>query len=233
MKYTTMLLVFFGGLLGLSHAQFGGFSATQNCVGSRCNQNNFGRKRRQILEDILLEVEKEELSRVERDAQIAAQNCADSNCNQSNVASVPQEPIPFSIPVPQPVPVSIPVPQLVPGPIPVPRPVPLEIPVPQPVPNEIPVPQAVPMPVPIPTFPAAAGFPFTSGFPLGVVPAPGFVSAVQNCQGSNCSQNNVGRKKREITEMIDSLTHEVLEAEAAEEARRKKREVIERILQLF
>jgi len=252
MKYTTMLLVFFGGLLGLSHAQFGGFSATQNCVGSRCNQNNFGRKRRQILEDILLEVEKEELSRVERDAQIAAQNCADSNCNQNNVASVPQQPVPFSIPVPQPVPVSIPVPQPtpalipvpqpvpleipvpqpVPAPIPLPHPVPLEIPVPQPVPFEIPVPQAVPMPVPVPTFPAA-GFPFTSGFPLGVVPAPGFVSAVQNCQGSNCSQNNVGRKKREITEMIDSLTHEVLEAEAAEEARRKKREVIERILQLF
>jgi len=237
----SMLLVFCG-LLGLSHAQFGGFSARQNCVGSRCNQNNFGRKRRQILEEILLEVEKEELSRVERDAQIAAQNCADSNCNQNNVASVPQQPVPFSIPVPQSVPVSIPVPQLVPGPIPVPQlvpgpipvpdPVPLEIPVPQPVPFEIPVPQAVPMPVPVPTFPAA-GFPFTSGFPLGVVPAPGFVSAVQNCQGSNCSQNNVGRKKREITEMIDSLTHEVLEAEAAEEARRKKREVIERILQLF
>jgi len=227
-----MFLVF-GGLLGLSHAQFGGFSATQNCVGSRCNQNNFGRKRRQILEEILLEVEKEELSRVERDAQIAAQNCADSNCNQNNLASIPQQPVPFSIPVPQPVPFSIPVPQPVPAPIPVPHPVPLEIPVPQPVPFEIPVPQAVPMPVPVPTFPVA-GFPFTSfGHPLGVVPAPGFVSAVQNCQGSNCSQNNVGRKKREITEMIDSLTHEVLEAEAAEEARRKKREVIDRILQLF
>merc|ERR1719233_2762678 len=207
-----MILVF-GGLLGLSHAQFGGFSATQNCVGSRCNQNNFGRKRRQILEEILLEVEKEELSRVKRDAQIAAQNCADSNCNQNNVASVPQQPGPFSIPVPQSVPVSIPVPQLVPGPIPVPDPVPLEIPVPQPVPFEIPVPQAVPMPVPVPTF-AGAGFPFTSGFPLGVVTATGFVSAVQSCQGSNCSQNNVGRKKREITEMIDSLTHEMLEAEA-------------------
>merc|ERR1719233_2752340 len=134
----TMLLVF-GGLLGLSHAQFGGFSATQNCVGSRCNQNNFGRKRRQILEEILLEVEKEELSRVERDGQIAAQNCADSNCNQNNVASVPQEPVPFTNPVPQPVPVSIPVPQQpVPAPIPVPHPVPLEIPVPQPVPFEVP-----------------------------------------------------------------------------------------------
>jgi len=256
-----MLLVF-GGLLGLSHAQFGGFSATQNCVGSRCNQNNFGRKRRQILEEILLEVEIEELSRVERDGQIAAQNCADSNCNQNNLASIPQQPVPFNnpvpqpgpfsipvpqpvpvsipvpqpapalIPVPQPVPLEIPVPQPVPAPIPVPHPVPLEIPVPQPVPFEVPVPQAVPLPLPVPAFPAA-GFPFTSVFPLGVVPASGFVSAIQNCQGSNCSQNNVGRKKRAITEMIDSLTHEVLEAEAAEEARRKKREVIERILQLF
>merc|ERR1719431_1053803 len=132
---TTVFLVIIAGLLEMSHAQFGSFSATQNCVGSSCNQNNFGRKRRQILEDILLEVEKEEVSRVERDAQVvAAQNCADSNCNQNNVAAR----APASAPVPQPVPLSIPVPQLVP----------LEIPVPS---------------VVAPILPP--GFPFTSGFP--------------------------------------------------------------------
>jgi len=253
---TTILI--FGVMLGLSHAQlgFGGFSATQNCAdGSNCNQNNFGRKRRQILEEILLEVEKEELSRKERDAVDVAQNCANSNCiqNNANLASkapvpVPHpapipapipvgisvlQPMPLDIPVPQPVPLAIPVPQPVPLEIPVPQPVPLEIPVPQPVPFEIPVPQ--PVPIPVPTLPA--GFPFTGGFPLGTVLAGAGVVATQNCVGSNCNQNNVGRKKREITEMIDSLTQEVLEAEAAEEVRerearaRKKREAIERILE--
>jgi len=265
---TTILI--FGVMLGLSHAQFGfgGFSATQNCAGgSNCNQNNFGRKRRQILEEILLEVEKEELSRIERDAVDVAQNCADSNCiqNNANLASkapvpipdpapipapipvgipVPQpvpfeisvpQPVPLEIPVPQPVPVEIPVPQPVPLEIPVPQPVPLEIPGPQPVPLEIPVPQPVPMPAPVAAFPA--GFPFSGGFPLGAVSAGAGVVATQNCVGSNCSQNNIGRRKREISEMIDSLTQEVLEAEAAEEARerearaRKKREAIERILE--
>merc|ERR1712215_148613 len=38
----------------------------------------------------------------------------------------------------------------------------------------------------------------------------------QNCFGSNCNQNNFGRKKREIAQMIESLTKEVLEADAAE-----------------
>merc|ERR1711970_1427021 len=41
-------------------------------------------------------------------------------------------------------------------------------------------------------------------------------SATQNCFGSNCNQNNFGRKKREIAQMIESLTKEVLEADAAE-----------------
>merc|ERR1719431_1258925 len=41
-------------------------------------------------------------------------------------------------------------------------------------------------------------------------------SATQNCFGSNCNQNNFGRKKREIAQMIESLTKEVIEADAAE-----------------
>merc|ERR1712179_724999 len=133
------------------------------------------------------------------------------------------------------IPVGIPIPQPVHFEIPVPQPVPLEIPIPQPVPLEIPVPQPVPMPAPVPAFPA--GFPFAGGFPLRAVPAGAGSVATQNCVGSNCNQNNIGRRKREISEMIDSLTQEVLEAEAAEEARerearaRKKREAIERILE--
>ena len=38
--------------LGQAGAQFGGFTAAQNCVGALCNQNNFGRKKRQIAEMI-------------------------------------------------------------------------------------------------------------------------------------------------------------------------------------
>merc|ERR1712055_1029664 len=172
----------------------------------------------------------EELSRIKRDAVDVAQNCADSNCiqNNANLASKAPVPVPHPAPIPAPMPLDIPVPQPVPLEIPVPQLVPLEIPVPQPVPFEIPLPQPVPMPVP--TLPA--GFPFTGGFPAGAG-----VVATQNCVGSNCNQNNVGRMKREISEMIDSLTQEVLEGEAAEEARerearaRKKREAIERILE--
>merc|ERR1711862_1058483 len=37
---------------------------------------------------------------------------------------------------------------------------------------------------------------------------------IQNCVSSNCNQNNLfGRKKREIAETIESLVHELLEAE--------------------
>merc|ERR1712112_444521 len=55
-------------LVDLGEAQFfgvglGSISATQNCLNSNCNQNNFGRKRRQVLEEILAEVEEEELAR--------------------------------------------------------------------------------------------------------------------------------------------------------------------------
>merc|ERR1712212_772153 len=113
-------------VLGYSEAQFGGFSAAQNCVGSNCNQNNFGRKRRQILEEILSEVEaEEELARevTKREAEADLQ-----------------------------------------------------------------------------------GFGSVS------------FSATQNCAGgSNCNQNNFGRKKREIAAMIESLTSDLLEADAVNE----------------
>ena len=50
-----------------------GLTATQNCVDSdsNCNSNNFSRKRRQILEEILTEVEAEESARdvTKREAQ--------------------------------------------------------------------------------------------------------------------------------------------------------------------
>merc|ERR1712002_984834 len=53
-------------MVDLGSAQFFGLDsigATQNCLYSNCNQNNFGRKRRQVLEEILAEVEEEELAR--------------------------------------------------------------------------------------------------------------------------------------------------------------------------
>merc|ERR1719158_1562791 len=45
-----------------SEAQFGfgGGAALQNCVGSNCNSNNvFGRKRREVLEEVIARVEEE------------------------------------------------------------------------------------------------------------------------------------------------------------------------------
>jgi len=111
-------------VLGYCEAQFGGFTATQSCVGSSCNQNNFSRKRRQILEEILTEVEAEDLAREVAKREAVAE---------------PQ------------------------------------------------------------------GFGSVS------------FSATQNCAGgSNCNQNNFGRKKREIAEMIESLTKDVLETGAKE-----------------
>ena len=42
-------------LLELCEAQFfpGGFGATQNCANSQCNQNNFGRKKREIVSELI------------------------------------------------------------------------------------------------------------------------------------------------------------------------------------
>ena len=95
-------------LLGVCDAQFGGGfggfgGATQNCAGSQCNQNNFGRKKREIVDAInalteeTLEAEKQaEAEAIEiqkRDAEPqffgggfggATQNCAGSQCNQNN-----------------------------------------------------------------------------------------------------------------------------------------------------
>merc|ERR1711875_56222 len=156
-------------LLEFCEAQFGGGVSIQNCVGSNCNSNNFfGRRRRQVLDEILKEVEAEE-AELSRGGRQAVQNCADSNCNQNNVGAIPSSPI--SIPALQP----------------------------------------VPFPIPVPTF--SAGFPFNGGFNLGGIPPVGFptagvpVGAQQNCVGSNCSQNNLGKKKREILEMVDELTN--------------------------
>merc|ERR1739842_110913 len=126
MKMITFVLTFVV-VLGCCEAQFGSFVATQNCVGSSCNQNNFGRKRRQILEEILTEVEAEE---------------SDREVAKREAEAEPQ------------------------------------------------------------------GFGGVS------------FSATQNCAGgSNCNQNNFGRKKREIANMIESLTKEVMEAETNEEAK--------------
>merc|ERR1719290_526813 len=57
MKLSMCLLLGVVALLELSYAQV----SLQNCVGSNCNSNNFfGRKRRQILEEILSEAETED-----------------------------------------------------------------------------------------------------------------------------------------------------------------------------
>merc|ERR1712000_238967 len=197
-------------------AQFG-IGNVQNRQFSSCTQNNFGRKRRQILEEILAEVEAEEDSNVVK-RQAQEQNCQGSECNQNNLGGAgpiaPAEPVPAPPPAPSPVEVPVPVPSPVEVPVPVPSPVqvPIQVPVPvlAPSPVEIPVPvlPQVPVPAPVPgPFPFPAGFPFTG---LGAV-AGG--AQVQNCQGSTCSQNNLGRKKRQIAEAIHALAVDVLGAE--------------------
>merc|ERR1712243_528571 len=66
MKLTFCNVFLVLAMVDLGEAQFfgvGSISATQNCLNSNCNQNNFRRKRRQVLEEILTEVEEEELAR--------------------------------------------------------------------------------------------------------------------------------------------------------------------------
>merc|ERR1719268_346798 len=131
-------------LVGCCEAQIGGFAASQNCAGgSNCNQNNFGRKRRQILEEILTEVEAEESARevAKREAEAEPQRFGSEGIGSEGFGSEGLR---------------------------------------------------------------SEGFGSVS------------FSATQNCFGSNCNQNNFGRKKREIAQMIESLTKEVLEADAAE-----------------
>merc|ERR1712243_438277 len=66
MKLTFCNVFLVLAMVDLGEAQFfgvGSIGATQNCLNSNCNQNNFRRKRRQVLEEILTEVEEEELAR--------------------------------------------------------------------------------------------------------------------------------------------------------------------------
>merc|ERR1711970_1509079 len=144
-------------VLGYCEAQFGGFVATQNCADSSCNQNNFGRKRRQILEEILTEVEAEEAAREVARREAEAEELAREVAKREAEA----EPQRFGS--------------------------------------------------------ERIG---SEGFVSEGLRSEGFgsvsFSATQNCFGSNCNQNNFGRKKREIAQMIESLTKEVLEADAAE-----------------
>merc|ERR1712000_161937 len=70
-------------------AQFG-VGQVQNCQFSSCTQNNFGRKRRQILEEILAEVEAAEVAVTDEvvepvsKAKRQVQTCVGSSCNQNN-----------------------------------------------------------------------------------------------------------------------------------------------------
>merc|ERR1712025_1262223 len=64
MKRDICFLSMMAAMLALceSEAQFGfgGGAAVQNCVGSNCNSNNnFGRKRREVLEEVIARVEEE------------------------------------------------------------------------------------------------------------------------------------------------------------------------------
>jgi len=225
----------------------------QNCASSNCNQNNFGRKRRQILEEILTGMEADEDAKV---VKRQVQNCQGSQCNQNNLRPIAPGPVetppqvvvqpPPSVPdvqPPPPVPVVQPssvVPIVQPPPPVVVEPSPV-VPIVQPPPAVVvqpPLPVDQPVPVvgpvapglgPFPEgFPFTEGNPFTPGFPFaagGSPFPPGFPFAgaggsggaggaqVQNCQGSVCNQNNLGRKKRQIAEAINALTAEVLEAE--------------------
>ena len=144
-------------VLGYCEAQFGGFVATQNCADSSCNQNNFGRKRRQILEEILTEVEAEEAAREVAKREAEAEELAREVAKREAEAESQRF--------------------------------------------------------------GSEGF-GSEGFGSEGPRGEGFgsvsFSATQNCFGSNCNQNNFGRKKREIAQMIESLTKEVLEADAAE-----------------
>merc|ERR1712112_455418 len=144
-------------LLEFCEAQFGGGVSIQNCVGSNCNSNNFfGRRRRQVLDEILKEVEAEE-AELSREKRQAIQNCADSKCNQNNLGVISRAPKPISNPAP----ISKPAPQPVAKPISGPQAVQncagsncdqnnvgaiLSPSIP------IPVPQPIPFPIPVPTF---------------------------------------------------------------------------------
>merc|ERR1712066_906611 len=153
-----MFLCFVFGLVALlevCQAQFG--FASQNCLGSNCNQNNvFGRKTRQVLEEILSEVEEQEVAKHSEVARIKREiaDMLDTltldvlEDEAKNKETVVHEDVDVHT-------------------------------------------QAKREAEADPQF------------------------AFQNCAGSNCNQNNVfGRKKRDITETIESLVHEQVKREA-------------------
>merc|ERR1719312_597463 len=155
---TTMnrLFCFIFGLVALydvCQAQFG--FASQNCLGSNCNQNNvFGRRRRQVLEDILAEVEEKEIAKHNEVVRIKRE-IADM-LNSLTMDVLEQEAKEEAVVVEHDV---------------------------------------------------------HTQEKRDAEADPQF--GIQNCVGSNCNQNNLfGRKKREIAETIESLVHEQVKREA-------------------
>merc|ERR1712240_9967 len=135
-------------------AQFG--FASQNCLGSNCNQNNlFGRRRRQVLEDILAEVEEKELAKHNEVVRIKREIADMLNSLTIDVLE-----------------------------------------------QEAKKEEAVVVEEDVHT-----------QAKRDAEADPQF--AFQNCVSSNCNQNNLfGRKKREIAETIESLVHEQVKSEA-------------------
>merc|ERR1712112_405836 len=130
--------------------------ASQNCLGSNCNQNNvFGRRRRQVLEDILAEVEEKEVAKHNEVVRIKRE-IADM-LNSLTMDVLEQEAKNEEVVV---------------------------------VENDV-----------------------HTQAKRDADADPQF--AFQNCVGSNCNQNNLfGRKKREIAETIESLVHEQVKRDA-------------------
>merc|ERR1719312_1674617 len=156
---TTMKLLFsfvFGlvALYDVCQAQFG--FASQNCLGSNCNQNNlFGRRRRQVLEDILAEVEEKEVAKHNEVVRIKREIADMLNSLTMDVLE-----------------------------------------------QEAKEEEAVVVVEEVHTQEKR-----------DAEADPQF--GIQNCVSSNCNQNNLfGRKKREIAETIESLVHEQVKREA-------------------
>merc|ERR1719312_1275768 len=150
------LFCFILGLVALydvCQAQFG--FASQSCLGSNCNQNNlFGRRRRQVLEDILAEVEEKEVAKHNEVVRIKRE-IADM-LNSLTMDVLEQEAKEEAVVVE----------------------------------DEV-----------------------HTQAKRDAEADPQF--GIQNCVGSNCNQNNIfGRKKREIAETIESLVHEQVKREA-------------------
>merc|ERR1719312_1065038 len=150
------LFCFILGLVALydvCQAQFG--FASQNCLGSNCNQNNvFGRRRRQVLEDILAEVEEKEIAKHNEVVRIKRE-IADM-LNSLTLDVLEQEAKNEEVVVVEEV---------------------------------------------------------HTQTKRDAEADPQF--GIQNCVSSNCNQNNLfGRKKREIAETIESLVHEQVKREA-------------------